>query len=245
MQILTPEQRARKKVTLAAWKDRHPDYMKQWRASNRERRAAYAKQYAINNSSRRSFTMRNWRLNNLERVKESKRKWEAANPDKVTAWKRRVYQKRIKNNPHFALRVRLKALMQFSLLRGCGKRKAGKRTMEIAGCSDVFFSKWIESKFLPGMSFENRSEWELDHVFPVACCGANENQILLAQHYRNIRPMWRDHNRSKSSHLTPDSLVAAYLCGITEIHLTRRAQADDTLLRKAECLGFKIIRHYK
>lgn len=79
------------------------------------------------------------------------------------------------------------------------KMRKDNTTLFYTGCKIDFLKKWIESQFKEGMSWDNYGEWELDHVKP--CC-AYDLSIIEQQYkcfnWRNLRPLWKDDNMSKS-----------------------------------------------
>lgn len=74
------------------------------------------------------------------------------------------------------------------------------KTAKTLGCSWKQFTKHIESQFADGMSWDNRSEWHLDHVVPLSCATTIEGLEKLS-HYTNIRPLWAAENLRKSDKL--------------------------------------------
>jgi hypothetical protein len=89
-------------------------------------------------------------------------------------------------------------------IKSRGFRKKSK-TSEILGCSFGEFKSHLESQFKKGMSWENRSEWHIDHIMPVSMAKTYDEVIRL-NHYRNLRPLWAHENLAKSDK-TPDILV--------------------------------------
>jgi hypothetical protein len=79
------------------------------------------------------------------------------------------------------------------------------KTAEIIGCSFEEFKAHIESKFKPGMSWENRHLWQIDHIMPVSMAKTYDEVVRL-NHYKNLRPLWAHENRSKSDKI-PETLV--------------------------------------
>jgi hypothetical protein len=78
-----------------------------------------------------------------------------------------------------------------------GYTKSSK-TYEILGCSYEEFKVYIESQFVEGMSWDNRSEWHLDHKIPVSY-GMDEMEIIALNHYSNFQPLWAVDNLSKGN----------------------------------------------
>ena len=72
------------------------------------------------------------------------------------------------------------------------------KTENILGCTYQEFFTHIESQFLNGMSWENRSKWEIDHIIPLAKA-KTEEEILRLNHHTNLRPLWTSDNRKKGS----------------------------------------------
>lgn len=61
------------------------------------------------------------------------------------------------------------------------------KSMELLGCSVDVCRKWIEDKFLPGMSWENygHSTWHIDHILPCSSFDlTNPEQQKLCFHYQ-------------------------------------------------------------
>jgi hypothetical protein len=83
--------------------------------------------------------------------------------------------------------------------------KKTTKSASILGCSFDEFSAHIENQFLHDMSWSNRELWHIDHIVPVKIA-RNEEELLLLNHYSNLRPLWKDLNQSKAGTLTEDSL---------------------------------------
>ena len=76
------------------------------------------------------------------------------------------------------------------------------KTMELLGCSIEQFKQHIESKFKPGMTWENYGPfgWHIDHVLPCSSFDLTleENQRKCF-HYSNLQPLWWNENLSKGA----------------------------------------------
>jgi hypothetical protein len=48
------------------------------------------------------------------------------------------------------------------------------------------------------MSWENRKDWHIDHIVPLACAETKEETASLC-HYSNLRPIWKLDNLIKSA----------------------------------------------
>jgi hypothetical protein len=94
---------------------------------------------------------------------------------------------------------RIRCLIKQSI-RAMGYSK-NSSTFEILGCSYGHFIKHIENQFLKGMTWENRNEWHIDHIVPVASAKSVEDLIKL-NHFTNMRPIWAKDNLAKSAKRT-------------------------------------------
>ncbi len=102
---------------------------------------------------------------NREEVREYKRKW-------------------AKNNSHS---MEWRALLT-SCLRRMGEKKIG-RTIDLLGYSAEQLQHHIEKLWSPGMSWENRKEWHIDHIRPLSSFGRNELPSIVNA-LSNLQPLW-------------------------------------------------------
>ena len=125
---------------------------------------------------------------NKEKIYKRHNEWVKNNPDKVKKYM--TEQKRIAKN----LRHELSRIYQ-------GRTKFPKvELLELLGCSPEFYREYIQSKFSPGMSFDNYGEWHIDHIIPCSSFDMNNHeQQKLCFHYSNTQPLWRIDNIRKSN----------------------------------------------
>jgi hypothetical protein len=50
------------------------------------------------------------------------------------------------------------------------------------------------------MTWDNRGQWHIDHIVPLALA-KNEQDVIDLSHYSNLRPMWGADNIRKSDTL--------------------------------------------
>jgi len=81
-----------------------------------------------------------------------------------------------------------------------GGYKKQDRAYNMLGCTFDYFKNYIESLFKSGMSWENRSEWHLDHIIPIASAKTYE-EIVKLNHYTNFQPLWAKENQLKGAQL--------------------------------------------
>ena len=104
-------------------------------------------------------------------------------------------KKRRKEDPQFAMRCRLRNRVHDWL-----KGHKSAPTAELVGCTEKECNEWLESQFLPGMTWENRHLWHIDHMKPLESFDAlDPEEQRKACHYTNLQPLWGPENMRKSN----------------------------------------------
>jgi hypothetical protein len=135
---------------------------------------------------------------NREKARERSARYYRRHKKKAQAATQRYWDKRKKIDPGFAISFRLRQRFRKALSAQNAPR--AKRTMALIGCSICDFVKHIESQFLPGMSWSNRSLWHIDHIVPIAAFDLTDpEQQMAAFHYSNMRPLWAKENHRKGA----------------------------------------------
>lgn len=161
-------------------------------------------------------------------IAKRNKEYAAKNKDKMKAYRKAYYQKNkavidaknkeyAKANPDVRKRALRKCWLNMSDLtkfghrvrnlikesfKSRGFRKSGK-SASILGCEVEFFRSWIASQFLPGMSYENHGDWHIDHYIPISFA-KTEEEVIILNHYSNLRPIWGRDNLKKRNTLPED-----------------------------------------
>ena len=69
---------------------------------------------------------------------------------------------------------------------------------ELIGCTYVYYMAHLSRQFVKGMNFENKCDWEVDHIIPISSAKTIE-EIQVLSKFTNLRPLWRKDNRKKHS----------------------------------------------
>ncbi len=149
---------------------------------NRESKLEKVKEYNIKNRDSKLEYLKNYRES-----EENKEK------------RREIYKVKIKDEV-FRFDKLTRGLITNSFNRK-GLRKNSK-TENIIGCSINDFMLYIESKFEPWMTYENRGlyngelnyGWDIDHIIPISSAETTEDIIRL-NHYTNLQPLCSKINR--------------------------------------------------
>jgi hypothetical protein len=81
----------------------------------------------------------------------------------------------------------------------CAMRSRSDKRIDLIGCTPAQLRAHIESQWVIGMSWSNRSAWHVDHIV-----GCKEFNLLdpAAQracfHYSNLQPVWPAANYAKN-----------------------------------------------
>lgn len=99
-------------------------------------------------------------------------------------------------DPMFALNGRMKAQVVRCLASG----KGGRSWPTLVGYTLKELADHLEAKFLPGMTWDNRGEWHIDHIRPL--CSFNFTtpdcpQFREAWALSNLQPLWAVDNLKK------------------------------------------------
>lgn len=136
--------------------------------------------------------------NNLEaRERSAKKRSTREGKDSLNAW----HRERSRKDPAWRVSVHLRVLMH----RALGKGKAGRSWREFVPYSLDELMRHLERQFLPGMTWENRGKWHIDHIVPLAsfefttpdCEG-----FKAAWAITNLRPLWALDNIRKNDQRT-------------------------------------------
>lgn len=133
---------------------------------------------------------RDWVRNNPERAKAIRDRGR----EKRNAWKRN----KIKVDPVASLKNRVRARIGHYMAKfGAVKNSAA---IEILGCEWESLKSHLENQFTEGMNWENRGEWQVDHIIPLGSAQSVE-EVLRLCHYSNLQPLWAEQNRRKWKHM--------------------------------------------
>lgn len=172
------------KATFDAWKEKNKDYFSKLNSNmSKEEREK------LNSRARKRYAA------NPDIGREKTKSFRESNPEKV----RNSYNKWLKKTPLNMLSTSVRRLIRSSIGRlGYTKRS---KSHEILGCDWEFFKSHIERQFAKGMTWENRSEFHIDHIVPIATA-TTEEEVIALNHFTNLRPMWAKDNLAKGAKIT-------------------------------------------
>lgn len=168
---------------------------KQYAEENKEHRKKYIKQWYEENKGELLAKQKEYAKQNPHIRKKAQLKWLANNKAKYNEWRAKNARTRRAADPIFALRdICRKRVLNALKLKGI---KKNSKTESMIGCSWETLKSHIEAQFAEGMTWENRGEWEIDHIIPLSSESTYDGIIKLS-HYTNLQPLWKEDNRKKS-----------------------------------------------
>ena len=198
------------------------DKVKKYQTENREKRKIRSKKYRDENKDKiREKRKIYYNCNKIEinkrvkeyhkthksEIKEKAKQYYSDNKEKKKEYrnshkeeKNEYYKKRRQSDNMFKLKHSIRDIIGSSLRRKSFTKKL--RTQNILGCSFEEFKIYLESKFEPWMSWENKGKyngelnygWDIDHIIPLAPA-KTEDEIIKLNHYTNLQPLCSYVNR--------------------------------------------------
>jgi hypothetical protein len=177
-------------------KDRVKTMKKAWCEANKDKIKIWKKAYYEANKEKVKLRKQIWRSINKEQEKTRNKIYYNNNRDKINE-KRKQYYTNKKN-----INARLSRLLRSRLNCALKRNPKSSSAVKDLGCSIDELKVYLESKFKPGMSWENHGfyGWHIDHIKPLSSFDlTNKEQLLQAVHYTNLQPLWAKDNLSKAN----------------------------------------------
>jgi hypothetical protein len=161
-----------------------------WR-NNSEKRKLNTKKYRIKHAEEIKIRQEVYHKNpeNREKINKTMREW--YNKNKI--YRRNKIKDKLGKNLGFKLSIILRCRINNAIKSQKFKktRKTGNID-NLIGCTVVELKNYIESKFLPTMTWENYGKyWHIDHIIP---CNSfdltNEEDQKKCFHYTNMQPLF-------------------------------------------------------
>lgn len=213
----------KKRQAEREWRKKNKDKLKAYREKDKNlkiRQRIYAKKYREKNKeklkqlystekykNKSKEKMRKYRKSNIEyrkRQNEFTKEWRKKNKCKTQGYRKKWHLEN-KDKPEYKTIKNLRRRLR-EVLKG---QKKSNSFMLLLGCSIEFFIEYMESKFEPGMTWENYGNpngdhsncWHVDHIKP--CCSfdlSDPEQQKICFHYTNLQPLWGKDNLRKNKY---------------------------------------------
>lgn len=175
-----------KECRKVKWFDNREENLTKKRSAykkNRKKNLLYARDYAVSHKVE---------------LKEKRREYESR--PEVRKGIRAYWNSRRSAEPM----LRLNASMRAAVYHSIKTDKGGESWQALVGYTIEQLKAHLEKQFLPGMTWENYGEWEIDHETPLVAhnfTSRNHIDFRRAWSLKNLRPLWAFENRSKGGRL--------------------------------------------
>ncbi len=155
-----------------------------------------------------------WQSRNPGKCRDARKKWYGKNKEhhnEVTAcwWKSnrekaREYYKRRDQKEMSTPRGRLNNRMACRVRQSLKGEKGGRKWEEIVGYTVADLREHLERLFTDGMTWENMSEWHIDHKIPISVFNftkVTDIDFRKCWSLKNLQPLWKHDNIKKSNRL--------------------------------------------
>ena len=164
-----------------------------YREKNKEKILAYLKEYRENNKEVLNSKSRERNKKHYEKFKDkklAKQQERRKNPEyrkKSNEYSRNYSKKRRQEDILYKITGNLRA--RFASIMKTNKSRSAK---DLIGCDILFLKDYLESKFLPTMTWENYGEyWHIDHIKPcIKFDLSDKEEQVKCFHYTNLQPLF-------------------------------------------------------
>jgi hypothetical protein len=171
-------------------------YTREYYSNNRDKILKNNKKYAIENKHKQKEYHIKYHQKNKDRKREYSKEYYIKNKESIIK-KTMAYTKSKRNVcPVFSLKERIRRRIS-EALKSNNHKKEGM-SIQYLGCTWLELKEHLECQFKPGMSWENRKEWHVDHIIPLALFDLTDlEQQKTAFHVTNLQPLWAKDNLKK------------------------------------------------
>lgn len=129
---------------------------------------------------------------NKESIRLRNSKYCAVNNDRINERNKLRYH----NDSLYRIYTNLKNRIEQALFHADAKDECSAR--KLLGGDKYEIAKHIEMQFKSGMSWENKSEWHIDHIIPISAFDLKDpKQQNNCFHFKNLQPLWKTENMKK------------------------------------------------
>jgi hypothetical protein len=182
------------------WKNENPDYMikylKNYYDENKQQLLEKQKKYYESNKDSILKKCQEYVNKNCEKTSKNQKEYRDKNKERLQKYINQYRKERRQTDVIFTLRENLGHRTR-QIFKHFNTEKKDK-TFDIVGCSPEFLKEHLETQFTDGMSWDNRSEWHIDHIIPLSSA-KTEDELYKLCHYKNLQPLWAEDNLKKSN----------------------------------------------
>ncbi len=173
----------------------------------------YSNPWYKNNKDRHGAGEKRRREQDPDKKRQQNAEWYRKNKEVVLGRQLEYQRKKYQTDPCYAIKTTLAATIRSAIsYKGLSFTDQKPRTHELVGCSYPELKIYLESKFEPWMSWDNRGRyngtlqhgWDIDHIIPLSSASSIEELEKLC-HYTNMQPLCSYQNRNVKRNKLPNS----------------------------------------
>jgi hypothetical protein len=179
------------------------DARRKWLDTNAEYLREYKRIYNAAHREQNKASSARW----LKRNKGRRKQYYASNRVERNALRRDYKKRKRQNDPNFQITENLRTRIWKAIKVDAGTKQ--QTTAAMLGCSIASFRMYLESKFEPGMSWENYGYgWHVDHIMPCAIFDLTKpDHQKRCFHFSNLQPLWANDNLTKRCSVPVDQFA--------------------------------------
>ena len=195
------------KKTNDMWNKNNPNYYKNYYKNNPKKIRESSLKYYYNNKDKYIEYNKVYHKNNYDKLNEYGKEYYKKNKNELNEYGKEYY-KNNKNKFREYARNRYKKNIEHASIKWMrnflyrtekhGFKKNKMNTIMEFGYTPKQLILRIECQFKEGMSWDNRSEWHIDHKKPISKFNKNMNPRIINM-LCNLQPLWKNENLSKSN----------------------------------------------
>lgn len=200
--------------------------VKQWRKNNKDKVHDQYIRYYDKNKETILARNKNWSDNNLDKIKQYSKEYYNIHKSDILEHQKKYnqlhkierakywnyYYHKVKlskfrdkyhNDPKFHISFCISNRIRSSLKNG----KNNQHWENIVGYTLQDLMEHLESKFQPGMTWDNYGQWHIDHVIPISYfdyTSYEDESFKICWSLDNLQPLWAKDNLKKSNKFEPE-----------------------------------------
>jgi hypothetical protein len=171
-----------------------------YRAENREHCNRLQRERTKRNPGLKKLNNKKYRDTHKYELAAYNKIWHEQNPDKVRNTQTK-YRIKYRSTAKGKLCVRMAAGIRSSIVDG----KKGKKWQDLVGYSHQELRNHLEALFKDGMSWDNVSEWHIDHKIPISVFNfkkPTDIDFKKCWALSNLQPLWALDNLKKGNRVS-------------------------------------------
>jgi hypothetical protein len=181
-------------------KEEKRQYHKQYNQDYKEKIKQYNKQYNQDHREERKQYHKQYNQDHKEKIKQYRRQYNQDYKEKIKQHRRQYKNKKYKTDTTF----RLNHIISKAISKSIKNNKNGYHWEDLVGYTLDDLKQHLEKQFKDGMSWDNYSNWHIDHKIPISFFefrSHKDTEFKLCWCLGNLQPLWAKENISKNGNL--------------------------------------------